>query len=358
MRRTFTALSVLLVCLFCPARGANASPLYLVPPAEGIYHAAHPDFGLRDDHVTPERIRAFTALAGKGIVWSFVSFHWDRGIAFPTEACLILHREGIVPLIGIMPWSTLHQCVPEPVYTLEKILSGIFDAQLRICAREVKSLGFPIMMEFGPEANGSWFPWSGAWNGRDGDGYGEKNYPDGPERFRDSYRRIVSIFREEGADNVTWVFHVAFSSAPDVPWNAPGFYYPGDEWVDWIGVSLYGRLRGEDPVKPFEDMMQKVYPELAALSPAKPIALLEIGVSDDPLGVDKARWIKDAMQSICAKRYPRVKAISWWNKTYRPDGSRSNLEIDSCPQSLAAYREGVREFVEQPRWDLRQGPYR
>ena len=353
MQRAFAAFLFLMACLFCDALHATASPLYLIPPVEGVYHAAHPDFGLRDDAVTSERVHAFTNLAGKGIVWSFVSFHWDRGVIFPTEACRTLHREGIVPLIGLMPWSTLRQSSPEPIYTLSKILSGAFDEKLRACAREVKSLGFPIMMEFGPEANGSWFPWSGAWNGRDGDRYGAKNHPDGPERFRDSYRRIVGIFREEGADNVTWVFHVASTSAPDTSWNAVRFYYPGDEWVDWIGVSLYGRLRSGDPVKPFDGMMRKIYPELAALSPTKPIALLELGVSDDPQGIDKARWIEGAMQSICAGHYPRVKAVSWWNKTYRPDGTRSTLEIDSCPQSLAAYREGIRNLVAHPLWDRR-----
>ena len=334
---------------------ACASDVRLVPPEHGVYHAAHPDFGLRDDFVTAERVRRFVSLAEKDIVWSFVGFHWDRGIIFPTEACKNLHKEGVVPLIGFMPWSTLTQSKPEPLYTLGAILSGVYDDALRACAREVRSLGFPIMIEFGPEANGSWFPWSGAWNGRDEDAYGEAGYPDGPERFRDSYRHVVQIFRDEGVRNVTWVFHLAQSSAPDALWNAAAYYYPGDEWVDWIGVSLYGKLRRHDDVKPFEAMMLRIYPELAALSRTKPIAILELGVADDHEGEKKARWIEEALSAISAGKYPRVKAVSWWNKTRRPDGTRSMLEIDSSPASLSAYREGVRGLIDQANWSPRQG---
>ncbi len=46
------------------------------------------------------------------------------------------------------------------------------------------------------------------WNGAgQADGYGDSTCPDGAERFRDAYRHLVTLFREEGATNVTWFFH-------------------------------------------------------------------------------------------------------------------------------------------------------
>lgn len=320
----------------------------LLPPREGVYHAAHPDFGLRGDRVTRARVRAFVELAGRDIVWSFVAFHWDRGIVFPVEACRTLHKENVVPLVGIMPWSSLEQGKPEEVYTLSRIAAGEFDDDLARCARDVRSLGFPVMIEFGPEANGKWFPWSGFWNGGASDHSGERGVPDGPERFRDAYRHVVDLFRENGADNVTWVFHIA--SVPGEAWNAASCYYPGDAWVDWIGASVYGRLRGDAPAKPFDDIMKKVYPGLAALSEKKPVALLEMGVSEAHPPGDKADWMREALSSIASGRYPRLKAVGWWNKRLRADGSRSYLEIDSSPESLAAYRDGVARFVDRPLW--------
>jgi beta-mannanase len=202
------------------------------------------------------------------------------------------------------------------------------------------------MIEFGPEVNGSWFPWNGAWNGRGGDVYGENGIPDGPERFKDAYRRIEGIFRERGALDVTWVFHIASEASPKEEWNSARYYYPGDEWVDWIGVSVYGRLGGADAAVPFVDIMNRVYPGLCALSASKPIAVLELGVTDGP---DKAAWIGDAMRA--ARQYPRLKAVCWWNKTVRPDGTRSTMEIDSTPESLEAYRTGVSDFVREAVWE-------
>ena len=126
--------------------------------------------------------------------------------------------------------------------------------------------------------------------------------PDGPERFRDAYRHVVDLFRENGADNVTWVFHIA--SVPGEAWNAASCYYPGDAWVDWIGASVYGRLRGDAPAKPFDDIMKKVYPGLAALSEKKPVAVLEMGVSEAHPPGDKADWMREALSSIASGRYP------------------------------------------------------
>jgi hypothetical protein len=341
-------ISLLVLLALLPLDPAHGAIKLL--PSSGVYHSAHPDFGPRDDAVTAERVRAFTSLSGGKIVWAYVSFHWDRGVKFPVDACRVLNAEGVAPLVGMMPWSTLKQGVGEKKYTLDRILAGEFDAELKSCADDAASLGFPVMMEFGPEVNGSWFPWNGAWNGRDSDEYGQKNYPDGPERFRDAYRYIVRVFREAGALNVTWVFHIASDGSPKEEWNSASYYYPGDEWVDWIGVSLYGRLHGNEPAMPFDDIMSKIYPGLCALSPTKPLALLELGVSDSGIAGDKPNWIRGAMTSVASGRYPRLRAVSWWNKINRPDGRRSTLEINSSKESLEAYREGVQNFETIPKW--------
>ncbi|MDR3355280.1 MAG: hypothetical protein LBO21_09590, partial [Synergistaceae bacterium] len=89
---------------------------------------------------------------------------------------------------------------------------------------------------------------------------------------------------------------------------------------------------------------------LCSISAKKPIAILEFGVTENPKLGDKADWIRDAMDSINSGRYPRIKAVSWWNKKLRPDGSRSTLGIDSSQASLDAYRRGVGDLVDEARW--------
>jgi len=319
----------------------------IAPPEEGVYHSAHPDFGLRDDFVTAESVIGFEALASKKIVWSYVSWHWADGIKFPSDACRALNGEGVTPLVGVMPWSSLKQGEPESVFTLGKILNGDFDEDIARCADEAHDLGFPIMMEFGPEVNGSWFPWNGAWNGRDEKSYGDAELPDGPERFRDAYRHVVEIFRRKGASDVTWVFHIAASGSPKETWNSASFYYPGDDWVDWIGASVYGVPDNKGEVASLSDIMKHLYPGLCALSESKPLAILEMGTAERP---EKPVWIKGAFDAIGGGTYPRIKAVSWWNKINKPDGTRSTLEIDSSPKSLAAYREGVKNFETSAMW--------
>jgi hypothetical protein len=92
--------------------------------------------------------------------------------------------------------------------------------------------------------------------------------------------------------------------------------------------------------------MKRVYPELRALSPSKPIALLEMGAA----GPEKADWMREAYAAINSGKYPKLKAVSWWNKLRKPDGTPSGLEIDSTPESLSAYRDGVRDFTGKPVW--------
>jgi beta-mannanase len=316
---------------------------------DGIYHSAHPDFGIADDVVSVRNVAEFERLAGKKIVWAYLSWNWGGTPVWPSEGCRALYGAGVVPLVGMMPWSSLKQGMPEPLYTMEAILEGRFDGLISRAADDVRALGFPIMIEFGPEANGSWFPWSGAWNGRDADEYGERGIPDGPERFRDAYRRIIGIFRARGADDVTWVFHIAQRGSPPEAWNSASNYYPGDAWIDWIGASVYASgehgERGKRG-KNFEEIMKRLYPGLCALSPSKPIALLEIGAA----GPVKTEWMRETFSAINSGKYPRLKAVSWWNKLRKPDGTPSELEIDSTPGSLLAYRDGVSDFVEEPVW--------
>jgi len=332
--------------MICAAAAPAIASIKLAPP-EGIYHAAHPDFGLKDDLVTAASIEEFEALAMKKIVWSYISWNWADGIKFPSEACHALNDEGIAPLVGIMPWSTLKQGEPESVYTLDRILNGDFDAELTRCAEEAHNLGFPIMAEFGPEVNGSWFPWNGAWNGRGENGYGDAETPDGPERFRDAYRHVVDIFRRHGAADVSWVFHIAAAGAPKETWNSASFYYPGDDWIDWIGASVYGVPDDRGKVTPFSDIMKHLYPGMSALSATKPLAILEMGVAEYP---GKPEWITGALGAVSSGKYPRIKAVGWWNKINKPDGTPSMLEINSSAASLEAYREGVRTFVEEAAW--------
>jgi hypothetical protein len=310
-----------------PSAWASPPALTVPPPVSGVYHAAYPDFCPTEDCVTQSRVRDFERLAGKRIAWAYFSDNWFRGIRFPAakvRAIWAVHHT--IPFIRMMARKTWDEGCVDRTYALEKILGGELDTQLRAYAKAAASTQIPLMIEFGTEANGDWFPWSAACNG---------GRVAGAERFRDTYRHIVTLFRAEGARNVTWVLHLDATSATNY-----ADYYPGPRYVDWVGLSAYGAQVPGDDAPPFQTVFDSAYRALAATAPGKPVAVLEFGTIAGP---HKARWIADALHVMASGRYPRLKAESYWDSNWTNDGTGpSIMRIDSSPQVLAAYRAAVR----------------
>ncbi len=322
--------------------------LKLLPPPFGAYHGAFPGFGGTEDVVSCNAIRSFEKLAGKRLAWAYFSNNWAEGIKFPEKQIREIINCGSVPFVRLMPRSSF-EFGPERVYTLQAIIDGKFDSQLREWARRAKQLGFPLLVDFAVEMNGDWFGWSGVYNGgRRTDGYGDPSFPDGPERYRDAYRHIIELFRSEGVHNVTWFFHPNSESFPDEDWNRMANYYPGDEYIDWIGVSLYGPIFPDErqywEELNFAERLDKILQEIASFAPSKPVAILEFGVIEDKR---KPEWIREAFEAI--RNHPKVKAISWWNERWvNDDGSASDLRINSSPQALQEYRLQVKHTLLLP----------
>lgn len=335
-------------CLLCIAGWAHAQiGTRIAPPVTGIYHCAFPNFGPAEDKVTVKRIKTFQSLTGKPIVWAYFSNNWFTGIHFPLSAVNTISSYGKIPFIRMMPRSTWNEYQPDPIYTMQAILSGQFDADLQQWFIDARDTAIPLMVEFGTEVNGAWFPWNGMWNGGSRtDLYGDPNVADGPERFRDAFRHIIALSRSVNANNITWVFHVDAGADPAEAWNSMAAYYPGDSYIDWIGISVYGAQVPSDDWPSFSEILDAAYPEFAALSPDKPMALLEFGVTGvHPYG-NKATWIRNALNNIKNQRYPRIKAISWWHSMWtNDDGTVSDLRVNSSKDALKAYKAGIADPI-------------
>ena len=259
---------------------AQFSGGHLLPPDSGIYHSAFPDFGGPEDQVTAQRIRAFEQLAGKEIVWAYFSNNWGDHILFPSGAIHTIHEAGRVPFIRLMARSDFEEGGPDERYTLQRILDGDFDDELTAWARDAAASGIPLLAEFGTEVNGDWFPWNGRYHGGgETTGYGDPALPDGPERFRDAYRHIITLCRENGADNITWFFHADAYSQPEEAWNNFENYYPGDDYIDWLGISVYGPQKKGETLQSFEEILTDIYYRITEMSD-KPLAVLEFGVTE------------------------------------------------------------------------------
>ncbi len=237
----------------------------LLPPLKGRYHAAYPNFGPLEDHVSTQQIYNFEQLAFRKITWAYFSNNWGDQILFPTKEIEAIKKTKRIPFVRIMLRNTTNP-TQFGIVDLNNIVSGKMDEQIREWGKKAKALASPLLIEFCPEMNGDWFAWSGV--------------KVTPELYVLAHRQVAKILKEAGANNLTWFFHLNAGSSPETAWNTFKNYYPGDEIIDWLGLSVYGPHTSTDGYQSFETMLSKAYPEIIQVSPEKPIAILEWGIGE------------------------------------------------------------------------------
>ena len=333
------------------AKGATCDPsedaCVLVPPTDAqAYHAAFPDFGGPEDYVERDRLRHFEHVAGRDVAWAYFSNYWfDGEIEFPTRAVELIDSEGTVPFIRLMARSGFGEG-RDPNFSMRSIAEGQWDQDLHRWCEDAAATGIPLLAEFGTEVNGFWFPWNGRWNGADNRSWRDPSEPDGPERFRAAYSQVVEICEEEGADDITWFFHADVGGWPQTAWNKPWRYYPGDDVIDWVGLSDYGPQKPGDPWESFHERMDGTFYELLErLGDDKPYAVLEYGAAggdDASQQARKARWIERAAGLVGGEHWPEIRGLSYWHERWKnSNGSVSDLHVDSSPLVRDTYRDAL-----------------
>ncbi len=77
----------------------------------------------------------------------------------------------------------------------------------------------------------------------------------------DSFRRCHEYTNE----NITWFFHINSDSEPIEAWNDFENYYLGDDYIDWIGVSVYELLEEDKESCEFSEKLDKDYKRIIKL---------------------------------------------------------------------------------------------
>ena len=321
-----------------PSTSAKA-PLHLVVPDQGAYTGAYIDFGETEDDVTLEQIEGFEEAVGKRQAIVASSSYWGEQ-SFPLHNLEIITRHNAIPLIYWSPWDKPYVMERGPDrFSLNAIVAGKWDAYIDSWARQAKSFERPIFVAWGLEMNGNWFPWSGCFYG--GGEQISKDVYAGPDLYKRAYRYVVDRVRAIGAQNIIWVFHAEDYSYPVDKWNQLAEYYPGDDYVDWLGMSAYGKQFRDEPWVSASETMINAYDDLCKLNRNKPVMLAEWGIGEFPKVGDKAQWITEAFQ-VMKTRFPRLKAAVFWSERWEnDDGTYSNLRVSSSPRALEAYRRGV-----------------
>jgi hypothetical protein len=312
-----------------------------------LYHGVYPGSpDGEEDSIAATDVLSYESAVDRRVAWTYFSHNWYHGRAFPLENATWIRTQGSIPFIRLMLRSDPAQNQVEPLYTLKALVAGTFDADLVAWGDAARDFGAPLIVEWGTEVNGRWFSWNGVWNGGAGIG---------PARFRDAFRHIVTTVRQRGATNIRWVFHVNSDDDPAVGWNRFEHYYPGDDVVDWLGVSVYGAQTPlETEWTTFRKPMDRVVSRFKEMAPRKPVFVLEFGATaGSPLG-DAAQWADAALADLLALRWPEVKGFSWWNETWQNDDDKrhdSDMRVQTVTGLAAVFRARLGQggrIVERP----------
>ncbi|RAJ38884.1 glycosyl hydrolase family 26 [Kitasatospora sp. SolWspMP-SS2h] len=245
---------------------------------------------------------------------------WNQD--FDRKAFDASYRLGGVPLLTWEPWSGGDKAVDQPEFALARIAAGAHDDYVRRFAQDVKKAGRPVVLRFAHEMNEPWYTWSEERNGnRRGD-------------YVAAWRHIHDVFEQQGVTNAVWFWCPDLQSPGKSPLSR---YYPGDDYVDWIGTEAYS-TEGETTA---EQLLGATYRELTALSD-KPLFIGEAGVRPSDV---KAALIRDLFSWLSA--HPRVIGFVWFQFS-DADGSRYDWRFTTSPAAQRAFREGLSSLLLVP----------
>ncbi|WP_284236974.1 glycoside hydrolase family 26 protein [Paenibacillus glycanilyticus] len=279
-------------------------------PVNGVYLGAY----VLQNPTIHYSMAEFNQIAGKrhASFFKYVGY----GEPFPSEWVREVKAEGAFPQIA---W--------EPNHGLDEVKD---DAYLRGFADAAREADVPIFVRFASEMNGTW-----------------TNYSGDPERYIETWRMVYRIF-EQRAPKIAMVWTVL-----NVPERPIEDYYPGDAYVDWVGINIYnvkyhnGNLKERSA---FEDPLQMMDYVYNRFSRSKPIQLSEYGAThytvtddkrDNAFAISKINRLYMNLQEL----YPRVKAVYYFDvnniEEYNEVRRINDYSITGERQLIGAYKQAT-----------------
>jgi len=167
------------------------------------------------------------------------------------------------------------------VDSIDGVLAGNYDNHLRELARWIKKARRPVYLRIGYEFD---LP---------------LNHYD-PEQYKQAFRYVVDFLRKEGVRNAAYVWHSQCVENSSQQWMD---WYPGDDYVDWFGVSIFSTQQ----IPTASDFL-----ELARLH-GKPFMICESTPEGNYTVRGKMDWFRHIFQFIKEKN---VEAFCYINSNW------------------------------------------
>ncbi|MEU9663802.1 glycoside hydrolase family 26 protein [Streptomyces chartreusis] len=284
----------------------------LIRPASGKYLGA----SIAGAPTSPTPLEKYARLTGKkpNLVVDYAA--WGDG--FNASGVRNAWASGALTLVS---WE------PRDI-TMKEIAAGRSDPYLKEFALAVRRLNLPVVIDFADEMNGAWEAW------------GPKHAT--AREYVAAYRHIHDVFTDQAVDGVIWTW------APNIvnpdPQVALAPYYPGDGYVDWVGViGYFTRYEGS-----FAAVFRRTLTELRTITD-KPIIIVETGA--EPTSRRTAE-IGELFAGVAADE--GIIGVVWFNQAKRADwrleaGSTESLNEFRRLAAGARYGFDVRTRVRIPR---------
>lgn len=228
------------------------------------------------------------------------------GSAFQVSFAHIALAHGATMLVDLDPTDV----------SVGSIADGKQDSYLRSYAQEVRAFSHPVIISFAHEMNGDWYKWG--WTHAS------------PRTWRRAWRHIVTVFRRVGADNVTWLWTVNYTTFGEGPIRD---WWPGAAYVTWIGIDAYFDVAADD----FESQFVPTINDIRTFS-HDPIFIGETAVG--PLAGQAAK-IPDLFAGV---RRNHLLGFLWFDKAQHQGVFHQDWRIEGQASAISAFRAAMKRY--------------
>lgn len=215
------------------------------------------------------------------------------------------------------------------------ILDGKYDKYIKEWATGLKEFDHPVLLRCSNEMNSTWCKYSGVLLMCD------------PDVYVRLWRHVYDIFQTEGVKNAIWIFNPYDNDYPPVNWNDMIAYYPGNDYVQMIGLTAYsaGDYYQYEDFRTFQQCYEPLVEKNRKYFSEFPWIIGEFGCSS--VGGDKEQWIKDMFTYFPS--YPEIKIAVWFS--YADYDTRYNRDkiparpmwLEEREEYLNAFADGVKQ---------------
>jgi mannan endo-1,4-beta-mannosidase len=247
---------------------------------------------------TAAPLGAFAAATGVRPRLAVYYSGWNE--SFRSSFATGVYASGATPVVQLQPTGI----------SLTAIASGQWDGYLRRYAAAVKAYGHPVMLSFGNEMNGTWYSW--------GSGH------QAPTAFVAAWRHVVTVFRQAGAANVTWLWTVNIITGSA---SSPRPWWPGSQWVNRVGIDGYYYSAA--------DTFASVYGETLAQIrefTSTPAMISEVGIGPNPSRESQISSL------FAGARADHLQAIIWFDQAQDDGIYHQDWRLEGDPAALAAFK--------------------